>query len=85
MHGRRWMLMVGLVLVAGVCLTAQRGQGRGQSYPPGQCPPGTTEVRPGRCEVPDLPAPSILDYRPRSTLVTGEQLVPPARDWRSRP
>src|SRR5690606_38273960 len=43
------------------------------------CPPGTTEVRPGNCQAPEIPPPSILDYRPRSTLVTEENLVPRAR------
>ncbi|MHB8838593.1 MAG: amidohydrolase family protein [Gemmatimonadaceae bacterium] len=38
-----------------------------------------TEVRPRNCRAPELPAPSILDYRPRSTLVTGEHLVPRAK------
>ncbi len=44
-----------------------------------ECPPGTTEVRPGNCTAPQLEPPSILDYRPRSTLVTPEHLVPRAR------
>src|SRR5690606_33268532 len=44
-----------------------------------ECPPGTTEVRPGSCRAPELPPPSILDYRPRSTLVTTETPVPRAR------
>ena len=43
------------------------------------CPPGTTEVRPGSCQAPQTPAPSILDYRPRSTLVTPEHAVPRAK------
>ena len=43
------------------------------------CPPGTTEVRPGSCQAPQTPAPSILDYRPRSTLVTPEHAVPKAK------
>jgi predicted TIM-barrel fold metal-dependent hydrolase len=38
-----------------------------------------TEVRPLRCVAPQLPAPSILDYRPRSTLVTAAHPVPKAR------
>ncbi len=47
---------------------------------PGQeCPPGMTEVRPGRCTAPEFPAPSILDYRPRNTLVTEAHLVPKAK------
>jgi uncharacterized protein len=45
----------------------------------GKCPPGTTEVRPGRCRAPEFPPPSILDYKPRSTLVTEEHLVPKAK------
>jgi uncharacterized protein len=47
---------------------------------PGEaCPPGTTEIRPGSCQAPQLPPPSILDYRPRSTLVAPAHLVPRAR------
>jgi len=42
------------------------------------CPPGETEVRPGSCRAPELPPPSIVDYRPRSTLVSEENLVPRA-------
>jgi predicted TIM-barrel fold metal-dependent hydrolase len=45
----------------------------------GECPPGTTETRPGRCQKPELPPPSILDYRPRSTLVTEQHQVPRAK------
>ena len=42
-------------------------------HKPGEpCPKGTTEVRPGTCRAPELPPPSILDYRPRSTLVADE-------------
>jgi uncharacterized protein len=43
------------------------------------CPPGMTEVRPGQCMAPQLPPPSILDYRPRSTLVVPAHAVPRAR------
>ena len=43
------------------------------------CPPGTTEVRPGSCQAPQLPPPGIVDYRPRSTLATAEHLVPKAK------
>jgi predicted TIM-barrel fold metal-dependent hydrolase len=38
-----------------------------------------TEIRPGRCRRPELDPPSIVDYRPRSTLVTEEHLVARAR------
>jgi uncharacterized protein len=48
--------------------------GAGQS-----CPAGTTEIRPRICRAPQTPAPSILDYRPVSTLVTPTHLVPRAK------
>ncbi|MEZ5318623.1 MAG: amidohydrolase family protein [Vicinamibacterales bacterium] len=59
--------------------------GRGGGGPvveiqPGEeCPPGMTEFRAGRCRAPEFPAPSILDYRPRSTLVVEEHQVPRAK------
>ena len=57
---------------------AQRGGGT--RIAPGQeCPPGTTETRPGSCQAPSEPPPSILDYRPKSTLVTAEHKVPKAK------
>lgn len=58
------------------------GQGQAQGVPPlpnGECPPGHTLVRVGRCQAPEVPAPSILDYRPRSTLVVAEHPVPKAK------
>jgi len=63
---------------------AGRGQGRGgaprTSIPDGEeCPPGHTEVRNNSCQAPANPAPSILDYRPRSTVVADEHLVPKAK------
>ena len=70
-------------LLASVVLTgalAAQGMRGGIQITPGQdCPPGTTEVRPGSCQPPSEPPPSILDYRPRSTLVTAEHKVPKAR------
>ena len=54
-----------------------------------QCPPGMTEIRPNNCMAPDAAPPSILDYRPRSTLVTAEHKVPrakyPAIDFHGHP
>jgi predicted TIM-barrel fold metal-dependent hydrolase len=48
-----------------------------------------TMVRPGRCQEPTLPVPSIVDYRPQSTLVSTEHLVPrakyPAIDFHGHP
>ncbi len=70
-----------------------RGPGQadgGTRIQPGEsCPAGMTEVRPGNCQAPTMPAPSILDYRPRSTLVTATHLVPkakyPAIDFHGHP
>ena len=57
------------------------GRGRaGTAVQPGEeCPPGTTLVRPNNCGRPELPVPSIVDYRPASTLVTAEHKVPRAK------
>ena len=68
---------------------AQRG-GRGTPIPAGQeCPPGTTEIRPRNCMAPEVPVPSILDYRPRSTLVAPVHMVKsakyPAIDFHGHP
>jgi predicted TIM-barrel fold metal-dependent hydrolase len=64
----------------GDAAAAQGRRGGGTQIQPGeQCPPGTTEVRPRRCQAPEFPAPSILDYRPHSTLVTPAHLVPRAK------
>jgi uncharacterized protein len=69
-----------LFLLAPAALTAAlaaQGMRGGTRLSPGQeCPPGTTEVRPGSCQAPSETPPSILDYRPRSTLVTAEHKVP---------
>ncbi len=72
-------------------LPAQPGRGnQGVTIQPGEsCPPGMTEVRPRNCQAPTLPVPSILDYRPRSTLVTTGHPVPmakyPAIDFHGHP
>jgi len=48
-----------------------------------------TEVRPGNCQAPTLPPPSIVDYRPHSTLVVPQHPVPkakyPAVDFHGHP
>ena len=59
-----------------------RGGGRGGGVaigPNEECPQGMTEWRADNCRAPEFPAPSILDYRPRSTLVTVEHKVPKAK------
>jgi uncharacterized protein len=77
-----WLSAAGLVLagfVGAVVVAQPRGMQGVPMGDDGQCPPGTTEVRPGRCMAPEVPPPSILDYRPRSTLVVEENLVPKAK------
>jgi predicted TIM-barrel fold metal-dependent hydrolase len=77
------VLSVAALVIMGVMLVGGQGRGGGRGGVPtletGECPPGHTEVRPGRCQAPEFPPPSILDYRPRSTLVTKETLVPKAK------
>jgi predicted TIM-barrel fold metal-dependent hydrolase len=61
---------------------SNRGPGgaRGTQIQPGEsCPPGTTEIRPRNCLGPEAPAPSILDYRPKSTLVAPVHMVKTAK------
>src|SRR5215831_11813637 len=73
-------LLIGGVAVAvaalGVAMAAQRGGNRVRLSAGQECPPGRTETRPGVCQAPEFPPPSIVDYRPRSTLVTAEHSVP---------
>jgi predicted TIM-barrel fold metal-dependent hydrolase len=68
---------------------AQRGGGRGrgpggpqeqvQIAPGEECPSGMTEFRAGRCGKPARPVPSIVDYRPHSTVVAADHPVPRAK------
>ena len=76
MHGlKSWTAAAVVVISAVAALVAQGGQGRGRGpgqrgtpiQPGEECPPGMTEVRPGSCQAPELPPPSIVDYRPKST------------------
>jgi uncharacterized protein len=70
-------LLISVIVTAALAAQGMRG---GTQVAPGQeCPPGTTEVRPGSCQAPSEPPPSILDYRPRTTLVTAEHKVPKAK------
>ncbi|HEX6322167.1 MAG TPA: amidohydrolase family protein [Vicinamibacterales bacterium] len=69
-------------LVLSTSVLAGQGRGQGSGVPPqanGECPPGHTLVRIGRCQAPEVPPPSILDYRPTSTLVVDEHMVPKAK------
>ena len=72
-------------------LGAQGGRGGAatQIQPGQECPAGMTEVRPLSCQAPTMPAPSIVDYRPRSTLIAPANPVPkakfPAIDYHGHP
>ncbi|HET9468969.1 MAG TPA: amidohydrolase family protein [Vicinamibacterales bacterium] len=80
---RRTLLLSLAAVLLGAALIAQgrggRG-GRGISVKPGEeCPPGTTLVRVGACQAPEFPPPSIVDYRPKSSLIVAEHPVPKAK------
>jgi uncharacterized protein len=78
-------------LVVGAVAIGGQGRGRGGSPvgPDGECPAGMTLVRPGNCQAPSTPAPSIVDYRPKSTLVVPQNMRPkakfPAIDFHGHP
>jgi len=87
-------VVLGVSLLLGSSAHAQGGRGRGggpdaQIRPGEECPAGMTEVRPQRCQAPTMAPPSILDYRPHSTLVSVEHTVPrpkyPAIDFHGHP
>jgi predicted TIM-barrel fold metal-dependent hydrolase len=77
----RTLVLVVFAFAAIAAGLAAQGRGRGGTRITSEqgCPPGTTETRPGSCQAPDIPPPSIVDYRPRSTLVTPQHLVPKAK------
>ena len=78
-------------LAVGIAQGQGRQGGRGGAPPgaDGQCPAGMTLVRPGNCQAPSTPAPSIVDYRPKSTLVVPQNMKPkakfPAIDFHGHP
>lgn len=82
MRRSRASLLMGaaVTLVAAGAALAQRGQGNRVQIQEGQeCPPGMVEVRHLQCQAPAQAAPSIVDYRPRSTVVAPQHLVPKAK------
>ena len=79
-HPLRSFVLITTVALAAAPLGGQPGGDRATPIKQGEsCPPGTTEIRPRQCLGPQDPAPSILDYRPHSTLVTPAHLVKKAR------
>lgn len=98
-HISRWF---GMMCIAANAATASAQQtapaqpprggpgGRGNAIAVGEsCPPGQTEIRPQRCAAPEFTPPSIVDYRPHSTLVTPAHMVRtakfPAIDFHGHP
>ncbi|MEO5590437.1 MAG: amidohydrolase family protein [Gemmatimonadaceae bacterium] len=63
-----------LLLAAGTLRARQSGD-----HGAADCGQGETEVRPGNCVRPSVPPPSIVDYRPKSTLITAGHTVATAR------
>jgi uncharacterized protein len=92
MSARRIRRSLLLLTLGTLPLSAQGGRGGAASTQIRQgaaCPAGMTEIRPLTCQAPTLPAPSIVDYRPRNTLVVPEHTVPkakfPAIDYHGHP
>ncbi len=75
---KRFGAVVGAAIVVAAIAVVAQDTGGVRSHP-NPCPPGQTEVRVGRCQAPEFPPPSIVDYRPKSTLVTGVHPVPKAK------
>jgi predicted TIM-barrel fold metal-dependent hydrolase len=84
--------LVSLTVPAAAQGRGGRGGGRGNAVaiqPGEECPPGMTEIRPRSCMAPEFPAPSIVDYRPKSQLVAPVHMVRsakyPAVDFHGHP
>lgn len=77
---RSSFLIAGFAAISFSSAVAQgRGGGRGTPMQGDQCPPGMTEIRPRLCMAPEFPVPSIVDYRPKSTLVAPVNMKPTAK------
>jgi len=83
----RSIFIVLLTLAGASALMAQGGRGQGgrggaprvEIKDGEECPPGMVEVRANSCQAPVNAPPSIVDYRPRSTVVAKQTLVPKAK------
>ena len=88
---RHFAAVLLLSAVPGAILSAQPGGGnRSATINTAEaCPAGMTEVRPGNCQAPSAAPPSILDYRPRSTLIAPTHVARtakfPAVDFHGHP
>src|SRR5262245_30508235 len=72
------LALFSVVVLTGGLLIAQRGGGV-QVQAGEECPKGMTMTRPGRCQTPEWPPPTIVDYRPKSTVVSTEHLIPKSK------
>ena len=79
MRHSRTALALFIAAGLGIVIGAQGRRGGSAIKPGDECPAGMTETRPGSCQAPEFPPPSIVDYRPRTTLVTAEHKVPRAK------
>ncbi len=70
--------MTSRALVVGVAVLGAVAVGIAQA-PQGQQSEGALRARPGANRTPEYPPPSIVDYKPRSTLVVPEHPVPRAK------
>jgi predicted TIM-barrel fold metal-dependent hydrolase len=70
--------MTSRAIVVAAALAVATAAGLAQA-PQGQQSDGALRARPGADRTPEFPAPSILDYKPRSTLVVPEHPVPRAK------
>ena len=90
MH-HRTSLAIGLLFLLTSSVAQAQGPGAGDTpIKTGEsCPPGMTEIRPRNCRAPTFAPPSIVDYRPHSTLVTEAHPVRkakfPAIDYHGHP
>ncbi|MEX2661505.1 MAG: amidohydrolase family protein [Vicinamibacterales bacterium] len=74
------LLAVGLAVTDAVGPTLRSGdQGDQATTPPPQGQPGQLRPRPGTGREPEVPPPSIVDYKPRTTLVVPEHKVTRAK------
>ncbi len=73
------LTLIAVAVAAAVAVGPTIGAGAQQAPqgPPAQ--PGQLRPRPGTGRQPEFPAPSIMDYKPRSTLVVPEHQVPRAK------
>jgi predicted TIM-barrel fold metal-dependent hydrolase len=89
MIATRYLILAISTVALSTPLAAQPGRGGTPIKDGEECPAGMTEIRPRLCQAPTLATPSIVDYRPRSTLKAPAHPVPkakfPAIDYHGHP